>query len=91
MKGITTDQGQDQKGHIYLILAFVQPIVHSMAPGWAQTILTSLTLLILAYISYRTVGNIPPAEAEVVREKIKEYQEMSPEALVKESRELGND
>ena len=91
MKGLTTAQGQDQKGHIYLILAFVQPIVHSMAPGWAQTVLTTLTLLILAYISYRTVGNIPPEEAEIVREKVREYQDMSAEDLVAESRELGND
>jgi hypothetical protein len=90
-KTFSTDQGQDRKGHIYLILAFVQPIVHNMAPGWGQTVLTSLTLLILAFISYRTVGNIPPEEAEVVREKVREYQEMSPEDLVAESRELAND
>lgn len=91
MKGLSTDQGQDQKGHIYLILAFVTPVVHSMAPGWMQMVLTSLTLLVLSYISYRTVGNIPPAEAEIVREKVQEYQEMSPEELVKESRGLAND
>lgn len=59
-KQLSTDEGQSRKGDLYLILAFVQPIVHQMAPGWMQVALTSLTLLVLAWISYRTVGNIPP-------------------------------
>lgn len=87
---LSTDKGQDQKGHIYMILAFATPVVHQMAPGWMQMLLTSLTLLVLAFISYRTVGNIPPEEAEIVREKVKEYEELSPESLVAESRRLGD-
>lgn len=69
-KQLSTDEGQSRKGDLYLILAFVQPIVHQMAPGWMQVALTSLTLLVLAWISYRTVGNVPPdVAAELVVEK----------------------
>ena len=65
-KTYSTYEGQSRKGDIYLILAFVQPVVHQMAPGWMQVGLTSLTLLVLAWYSYRTVGNIPPDTAEQI-------------------------
>lgn len=69
-KTYSTYEGQNRKGDIYLILAFVQPVVHQMAPGWMQVLLTSLTLLVLAWYSYRTVGNIPPETAdEILAEK----------------------
>lgn len=76
LKPLSTNDGQDRKGDLYLILAFVQPIVHQMAPGWMQVALTSLTLLVLAWISYRTVGNIPPEQAEIVKRKIEELEEI---------------
>lgn len=74
MKQFSTNDGQNHKGDVYLILAFVQPIVHQMAPGWMQVALTSLTLLVLAWISYRTVGNIPPEQAEIVKRKIEDME-----------------
>lgn len=84
LKPLSTNDGQSRKGDLYLILAFVQPIIHQMAPGWAQVGLTSLTLLVLAWISYRTVGNIPPEQAQVVLDKI---EQMDAAELVKEGRE----
>lgn len=65
---LSTDEGQTRKGDVYLLLAFIQPIVYSMSPGWGQVIVGSLALLTLALLSYRTVGNIPPEQAKEVRD-----------------------
>lgn len=72
LKPLSTNDGQNRKGDVYLLLAFIQPIVYSMAPGWGQVIVGSVALLILAFLSYKTVGNIPPAQAEIVKRKIDE-------------------
>lgn len=83
MKPLSTNEGQDKKGDVYLLLAFIQPIVYAMSPGWGQVIVGSGALLILAWLSYRTVGNIPPDEAEIVRQKI---ESLKAEELLKEGR-----
>jgi len=67
-KQLSTDEGQTRKGDVYLLLAFIQPIVYSMSPGWGQVIVGSLALLTLALLSYRTVGNIPPEQAKEVQD-----------------------
>lgn len=74
LKPLSTNEGQDKKGDVYLLLAFIQPIVYAMSPGWGQVIVGSAALLILAWLSYRTVGNIPPAQAEIVKRKIEELE-----------------
>lgn len=74
LKQLPTNDGQSRKGDVYLLLAFIQPIVYSMAPGWGQVIVGSIALLALAFLSYRTVGNIPPAQAEIVKRKIEELE-----------------
>lgn len=76
LKQLSTNEGQNKKGDVYLLLAFIQPIVYSMAPGWGQVIVGSIALLILALLSYRTVGNIPPAQAEIVKRKIEDLEEI---------------
>ena len=85
-KQFSTNDGQSRKGDLYLILAFVQPIVHQMAPGWMQVALTSLTLLVLAWISYRTVGNIPPEQAEIIQDKIDQIESLGGEDLLEMGR-----
>lgn len=84
IKPMSTAEGQDRKGHVYLLLAFIQPIVYQMAPGWGQVAVGSLALLVLALLSYKTVGNIPPAQAEIVKQKI---EEMEADELLTEGRE----
>lgn len=68
LKPLSTNDGQDKKGDVYLLLAFIQPIVYAMSPGWGQVVVGSIALLVLAILSYRTVGNIPPKQAEEVSE-----------------------
>ena len=68
LKPLSTNDGQDKKGDVYLLLAFIQPIVYAMSPGWGQVVVGSIALLVLAILSYRTVGNIPPKQAEAVSE-----------------------
>lgn len=65
---LSTAQGQDFKGHVYVVAALATPVLHNMAPGWAQTALTSLALIVLAFISYRTTGNIRPEIADQITE-----------------------
>ena len=85
---LSTNDGQNKKGDVYLLAALMQPVVFAMAPGWGQVIVASLVFLVLAFLSYRTVGNIPPHEAEIVREKIEEeVQALDAEELVEEGRE----
>jgi hypothetical protein len=58
--GLTTDRAGDLKGAVYGISA----VIITMEPGWDRTFLISLFLIIMAIISWLTVGNIPPADAE---------------------------
>lgn len=84
-KQLSTDEGQSKKGDVYLLLAFIQPIVYAMAPGWGQVIVGSLALGVLAWLSYRTVGSgVRPEEAEGIRQKL---DTLSEEELVREGRE----
>lgn len=83
MKQLSTNDGQDRKGDVYLLLAFIQPVVYAMSPGWGQVIVGSIALLVLAFLSYKTVGNIPPEDAEVVRRKV---EEMRADELLEEGR-----
>ncbi len=64
--GLTTDAAGDLKGAVYGISA----VIISMDPGWDRTFLISLFLVVMAVISWLTVGNIPPAAAdELLAEK----------------------
>lgn len=76
LKQLSTNEGQDKKGDVYLLLAFIQPIVYAMSPGWGQVIVGSVALLGLAFLSYRTVGNIPPTQAEIIKRKLEELEEI---------------
>jgi hypothetical protein len=84
-KQLSTDEGQTKKGDVYLLLAFIQPVIYAMSPGWPQVIAASVALLILAVLSYRTVGSgVRPEEAKAFREKL---DTLSEEELVREGRE----
>lgn len=87
MKQLSTNEGQNKKGDVYLLAALMQPVVFAMAPGWGQVIVATLVFLVLALLSYKTVGNIPPEEARIVRQKVQELEGLSPEELVEEGRE----
>jgi hypothetical protein len=58
--GLTTDTAGDLKGAVYGISA----VIITMEPGWDRTFLISLFLIVMAIISWLTVGNIPPEAAE---------------------------
>lgn len=67
MKNLTTNEGQNRKGDVYLLFAFMQPIVYSISPGWGQVLVASMVFCVLAILSYRTVGSIPPEIADQIR------------------------
>lgn len=62
--GLSTDTAGDLKGAVYAIAG----VLVTMDPGWDRTFLISLFLIVMAVISWLTVGNIPPAMAEDVKE-----------------------
>jgi hypothetical protein len=62
--GLTTDKAGDLKGAVYGISA----VIITMEPGWDRTFLISLFLIVMAIISWLTVGNIPPETAQEVEE-----------------------
>lgn len=64
LKPLSTNDGQNQKGHVYILAAFMQPVVFAMSPGWGQVITAMVVFLGLAFLSYKTVGNIPPEQAK---------------------------
>lgn len=60
--GLTTDTAGDLKGAVYAIAG----VLVTMDPGWDRTFLISLFLIVMAVISWLTVGNIPPDQARDV-------------------------
>ena len=76
LKPLSTNEGQNKKGDVYILAALMQPVIFAMSPGWGQVIVSTLVFLVLAFLSYRTVGNIPPREAEIVKRKIEELEEI---------------
>ena len=64
--GLTTDTAGDLKAAVYGISA----VIVTMEPGWDRSILIALFLVVMAVISWLTVGNIPPDAAdEILAEK----------------------
>jgi hypothetical protein len=43
--------------------------------------------LVLAFLSYRTVGNIPPEQAAIIKEKIDQIDDLGNEDLLEKGRE----
>jgi|688.fasta_scaffold1801093_2 hypothetical protein len=62
--GLSTATSSDLKGAVYAIAG----VLVTMDPGWERTYLISLFLIVMAVISWLTVGNIPPQMAEDVKE-----------------------
>jgi hypothetical protein len=62
--GLSTAASSDLKGAVYAIAG----VLVTMDPGWDRTFLISLFLIVMAVISWLTVGNIPPQMAEDVKE-----------------------
>lgn len=62
--GLSTAASSDLKGAVYAIAG----VLVTMDPGWERTYLISLFLIVMAVISWLTVGNSPPAMAEDVKE-----------------------
>ena len=60
--GLSSDAAGDLKGAVYGISA----VIVTMEPGWDRTFLISLFLIVMAVISWLTVGNIPPDQARDV-------------------------
>lgn len=60
--GLSSDTAGDLKGAVYAMSA----VIVAMDPGWDRTLLIALFLIVMAVISYLTVGNIPPDVAEDV-------------------------
>ena len=88
-KTFTSAEAGKAKGQVYVwgivavILDKFADHIISLDQGWVQTGLTILFLSALAYISHLTVGNIPPEDAEIVRQKV---QEMRADELLEEGR-----
>lgn len=60
--GLSTNTSSDLKGAVYAIAG----VLVTMDPGWDRTFLISLFLIVMAVISWLTVGNIPPEQAKDV-------------------------
>ena len=60
--GLSTNTAGDLKGAVYAIAG----VLVTMDPGWDRTFLISLFLIVMAVISWLTVGNIPPDQARDV-------------------------
>ena len=58
--GFSSDTAGDLKAAVYGISA----VIVTMEPGWDRTALIALFLIVMAVISWLTVGNIPPEAAE---------------------------
>ena len=58
--GLTTDRAGDLKAAVYGISGAIV----IMEPGWEKTVLLALFMVTMMVISWLTVGNIPPADAE---------------------------
>jgi hypothetical protein len=58
--GLTTDTAGDLKAAVYGISA----VIVTMEPGWDRSVLIALFLVVMAVISWLTVGNIPPDAAD---------------------------
>jgi hypothetical protein len=88
--GLSSDKAGDLKSNVYnwaivaVILDKVADHIIGMQAGWIQTALLILFLAALSYISKLTVGNIPPANAEIINRKI---EEMDAEELLRAGRE----
>ncbi len=78
--GLTSDTAGDLKGAVYGISA----VIITMEPGWDRTFLISLFLIVMAIISWLTVGNIPPETAQEVEEVM---QHQSVQDILREGRE----
>ena len=60
--GLTTDTAGDLKAAVYGISGAIV----IMEPGWDKTILLGLFMITMMVISWLTVGNIPPEQAQDV-------------------------
>jgi hypothetical protein len=78
--GLTSDTAGDLKGAVYGISA----VIITMEPGWDRTFLISLFLIVMAVISWLTVGNIPRETAQEVEEVM---QHQSVQDILREGRE----
>jgi hypothetical protein len=64
--GFSSDTAGDLKAAVYGISA----VIVTMEPGWDRSALIALFLVVMAVISWLTVGNIPPDAAdELMAEK----------------------
>ena len=60
--GLTTDTAGDLKAAVYGISGAIV----IMEPGWDKTVLLALFMITMMVISWLTVGNIPPEQAQDV-------------------------
>lgn len=58
--GLTSDAAGDLKAAVYGISGAIV----IMEPGWDKTVLLALFMITMMVISWLTVGNIPPEQAE---------------------------
>lgn len=63
---LTSDRAGDLKGAVYA----VSGVIVAMDPGWDKTLLLLVFLLVMAMISYCTVGNIPPDKADYINDAL---------------------
>lgn len=60
--GLTSDTAGDLKAAVYGISGAIV----IMEPGWDKTVLLALFMITMMVISWLTVGNIPPEQAQDV-------------------------
>lgn len=88
--GLSSARAGDLKASVYnwaIVAAVLEKVadhIIGLEASWVQTVLLILFLAALSFISWLTVGNIPPANADIVNRKI---DELSNEELLQAGRE----
>lgn len=80
MKGLTTDTGQNAKGFLYLLAT---PVV-IMPDSMTRTVLIVALLVVFAFVSWLTRGNLHPEIADAIAERVED--EKSNEEQLREAR-----
>lgn len=88
--GLSSDRAGDLKASVYnwaivaTVLEKVADHIIGLEAGWVQTALLILFLAALSFISWLTVGNIPPQNAEIINRHL---EDMDAEELLEAGRE----
>ena len=92
--GLSTKIGTDLKATVWGAAGIVAPVVAMIPSGWMQLLAFETFIVGMVLINWKMTGSgLTPEQATKAKKRIDEIEQkvdvLSPEELVKESRELG--